>query len=571
MQAQYILVIEDAENRQIINLEDVTHSIGRHSSNSIVIDSNKISRKHAHLMRKFDQETQEYSYWVLDGDLQGNKSYNGIYLNGKRIFCKQLKDGDVINFGCKISAVYHKINYYQIYANDKNILEDIHKKTTLLIDRDNSEEKDHYDDLSERKTFYENLCESLDKAKENSQQMAILLINLENLKQIINDISDKNLSEKILAELAKILNTCFRSGDIVTRWKWDQFAVLLPKIRHTKNIEQITQRIFQNLEQPLILEENYITFKIELGSAIYPQDGTDIKSLLQAAKTNLDNQPKKLNISHTSPPSKPIIAGSKLAKVEYFLHQALEKQQFSLYYQPQLNLSTGKIEGLEALIRWQHPQKGLILPNRFISLAEQTNMIVPIGEWVLKTACQQAQIWQKELGVSSLSIAVNLSAQQFQDPELVDKIRKILETTGIAPDILELEITERTIRENEQLAHQSFSDLQKLGVRLSLDDFGTGYASLNYLQEFTFQTLKIAQSYVGELTDKPQDMALLSAIMAWSRLTRLNIVAEGVETQEQLELLRRLNCDKIQGYQISPPLEAEAATQFLALHFSQVA
>lgn len=417
----HLLVIESCNNRQAIELKNKIYSIGRHSSNNIVIDFEKISRKHATLIHKKDPKKNQDIYWILDGDLQGKKSRNGILINAKKCFVKELKDGDIINFGGNLNAVYHFI--YD--SSNLSQLKAINERTTLMLSNNH------------------------DKGQEK----------LENKNNKQQNLTEKN---------SKNFDLCVKSD--------------------------------------------------------------------------------------------------KLPQVKISLQRALEQEELLLYYQPLYNIQTGKIDCLEALLRWKHPKKGLILPSQIISLAEQTDLIIPIGQWVLKTACKQTQIWT-ELGLPSLSISVNLSSGQFCDPSLKKIISQVLNETGVIPKLLQLEITEKTIRKNENLATQIFDDLQNLGVHLSMDDFGTDYSSLSYLQQFPFDTLKIAQSFMKNFTNKPQDLALLSAVMAWGRITKLNIVAEGVETEEQLELLRRLNVQKIQDYHISVPLTAQEATQFLRLHF----
>ncbi|XHX76586.1 MAG: putative bifunctional diguanylate cyclase/phosphodiesterase [Stenomitos frigidus ULC029] len=251
--------------------------------------------------------------------------------------------------------------------------------------------------------------------------------------------------------------------------------------------------------------------------------------------------------------------------LESSLHQALERQQFVLHYQPQLNVNTGQITGMEALLRWQHPELGLIPPRVFIALAEENGLIVPIGEWVLRTACAQNKAWQA-VGLPHLRVAVNLSARQFQQPHLVETVAQTLAETCLSAYHLELEITETVMMHDVDFTTSMLKDLQAMGVNLAVDDFGTGYSSLGYLKRFPLNTIKIDQSFIRELTIDPNDAAIVTAVIALGRGLNLNVVAEGVETQAQLDYLRSHHCEEMQGYLFSRPMPAAAATQFLQAH-----
>jgi EAL domain-containing protein (putative c-di-GMP-specific phosphodiesterase class I) len=253
---------------------------------------------------------------------------------------------------------------------------------------------------------------------------------------------------------------------------------------------------------------------------------------------------------------------SELLALENSLHHALERHEFLLHYQPQVNINTHEITRIEALIRWQHPELGFVPPNVFIPLAEENGLIVPIGDWVLRTACAQNKLWQMA-GATSLRVAVNLSARQFQQPSLIETVVQILQDTQLDAESLELEVTETTAMQNVEFTVPMLKQLHSMGIHLSLDDFGTGYSSLGYLKKFPLDTLKIDQSFVRELTTDPNDAAIVRAVIALGQGLNLSVVAEGVETREQLAHLRSLNCREMQGYLFSRPMTAVAATQFL--------
>jgi EAL domain-containing protein (putative c-di-GMP-specific phosphodiesterase class I) len=253
---------------------------------------------------------------------------------------------------------------------------------------------------------------------------------------------------------------------------------------------------------------------------------------------------------------------ARLLKLEQVIHQALEKQQFTLCYQPQIEIKTGQVTAVETLIRWQHPEMGVILPSKFLALAEKTDLMLNLGKWVLRTACEQNLAWQRD-GLPPMTISVNLSNMEFQQPNLVEIVGRILEKVGLDPQWLELEITEKTLRQNIASARQIFQDFQSLGVRLALDDFGRGYSALGYLKEFPFRTLKLDQVFIRDLRGNSQEKAIISAAIALSEGFNFRVVAKGVETEQQAQILRNLECKEAQGYLFSRPLSAEATHQFL--------
>jgi EAL domain-containing protein (putative c-di-GMP-specific phosphodiesterase class I) len=257
----------------------------------------------------------------------------------------------------------------------------------------------------------------------------------------------------------------------------------------------------------------------------------------------------------------------ELLVLENELHHALKRREFVVYYQPQVNTTTGEITGMEALVRWQHPKFGLVAPDKFIPLAEETGLIVPIGEWVLKTACAQNKAWQ-DAGLPPLRVAVNLSVRQFQQPLLLNIVSQTLQETGLSPQFLDLEITETIAMQNVELTKAILSELHQMGVYLSIDDFGTGYCSLGYLKQFPLHTLKIDKSFVRDLATEPQNAGIINAIMMLGRGFNLRVIAEGVETEAEKDCLRSFQCEEMQGYLSSPPLPAEEATKLLQNSYS---
>jgi diguanylate cyclase (GGDEF)-like protein len=569
----HFLVIEDLYGRRTITLEQAFYSIGRHSSNSIVIYSKQVSRKHAILIRKKHKDFDNNSFFLIDGDGRGNQSNNSIFVNGKKCLVRELQDGDLINFGGRVNASYHILTGHiveEVPAPERSHQSDREAKTTLknISEQEETAIKPVYQDwltgLANRTLFHEHLSLAIANAQDKQQQFALIYLDVEQFEKINQKLGYSN-GDRLLKELGQRIESCLRVGDVVARWGGDEFAILLKQVNTSQDPSAVSKRILNALKLPFVVEKS-VYLRCNMGIAIYPQNGEDASSLLKTAKLNLESNKKSDRPLLPLAPLPPRASDPQLQRQESILRHAIEREQLALYYQPQVNIHTGEIYGMEALLRWHHPKMGTIYPQQFISWAEKSSLIVPLAEWVLRAACLQSQVWHSA-GLPRLPIAVNLSPRQFQQKHLVETIERILNDTGLDPYWLELEVTEQAILSNLNLTRQTLQRLSQLGVAVSLDDFGTGYGAIGYLQEFSLAKLKIAQACVRQLSTNPRSKATIATAIALGTNFNLRVVAEGVETQQQLDLLRALQCQEMQGYRFSQPVCSQDATQFLARHW----
>ncbi|WP_333396489.1 EAL domain-containing protein [Microcoleus sp. N9_A1] len=415
--------------------------------------------------------------------------------------------------------------------------------------------------LPNRILFNERLLASLKQAKQTQKMLAVMFLDLDRFKKI-NDTLGHAAGDRLLESFAGRISDTLRSTDTVARWGGDEFTILLPDINCLEDAVKTAQRIIDNLKPAFKLEGQPFHVSSSIGIALYPDDGEDAETLVKNADAALYRAKDMGRNNYQLYTSTMNPQGSQLLNLENRLHEALEQGEFEVFYQPKVNITTWKIQGMEALLRWQHPQLGLVTPATFIPIAEDNGLIVAIGEWVLQTACTQNKAWQDALQ-PDLRVAVNVSARQFQQFNLLEMVAKCLEKSGLAPKYLELEITETTAMQDVDYTTKVLRELQNMGVQIALDDFGTGYCSLNYLKKFPLNILKIDKSFVSGLTNDPCERAIAKAVATLGRDLNLSVVAEGVETKEQLECLRELHCQEIQGYYFSKPLSAGDASKLL--------
>lgn len=379
----------------------------------------------------------------------------------------------------------------------------------------------------------------------------------------INETLGATKGDRLLKAIAQRLTSSVGSDDSVGRIAADQFAIILAPVETKQAAVAVAQNILNSLSIPFLLDSQEVFITASIGISIYPQDARDIDTLLQNAETAIfaaRNQGGNQYQFYT--PQLQVASSDRLA-LETSLRYAIEREEFQVYYQPQVNLATGQIIGAEALVRWQNPNRGLISPADFIPLAEETGLIIPLGEWVLRSACIQAQAWSN-LGFPPLRIAVNLSSRQFNQSDLSEQLIKILHQTRLDPQWLELELTESMVVQNVEATIARLHEIRSLGIQISIDDFGTGYSSLSYLQKLPFDTLKIDQCFVRQLDNNPKNAALTRAIIDMARSLSLKVIAEGVETLQELAFLCQNRCDAMQGYLFSRPVSADEFQQLIA-------
>ncbi|HEX9493569.1 MAG TPA: EAL domain-containing protein, partial [Thermoanaerobaculia bacterium] len=416
--------------------------------------------------------------------------------------------------------------------------------------------------LPNRPLFMDRLIMALAQASRSNQRVAVFFLDLDRFKDI-NDSLGHSTGDGLLKAVAERIRRCVREGDTVARFGGDEFTLMIPKIDEVEDAAKIAQKILETLKIPFAINERELFVTTSVGISIYPNDGTDPETLVRNADSAMYRAKDQGRDNYQLyAPAMNARALERLA-LENMLRKALSHRELVLFYQPVAHMKTKNIVGVEALIRWKHPEMGMVSPAHFISVAESSGLIIPIGDWVLRTACKQAKLWQKKID-SELTVAVNLSARQFQQPNLVEEISEVLEETGLGAKYLELEITESNAMQNAENTIYTLRELKALGVRIAMDDFGTGYSSLNYLKRFPIDTLKLDQSFVRDITTDPSDAAIATAVIAMAHSLNLKVIGEGVEKEEQFAWLLKQNCDYIQGYLFSPPLAAENHEAYMA-------
>jgi diguanylate cyclase (GGDEF)-like protein/PAS domain S-box-containing protein len=419
--------------------------------------------------------------------------------------------------------------------------------------------------LPNRSLYRERLERVLEISAGKREIVAALLLDLDSFKYI-NDAFGHDTGDELLRQVGKRLQACLRSTDLVARFGGDEFAVLLAGVRRVGDIEGIAQKIIETLSEPFLLSSQRCIISASLGISLFPDDSTDLDTLMKYADIAMYRAKSTGKGSYQFFTAEMNLEVAGRVDLVSGMQDALDRGEFAVHYQPQVDIRTGRIFGVEALVRWLHPQAGLLLPDRFISFAEETGFIMNLGEFVLREACRQTAAWQRQ-DFDGFNVAVNLSPRQFFDRHLVSRIERILSETGLPPTSLELEITETMVISNIEAARAILNGLREIGVGIALDDFGTGYASMAYLKQLPFNKIKIDRQFIRDLERNRQDVAITDAIIRMADALGLSVLAEGVETEGQLRWLRTLKCDKAQGYFFARPVPPDECVRVLRSRF----
>ncbi|MBV6341998.1 sensor domain-containing protein [Candidatus Magnetobacterium casense] len=422
----------------------------------------------------------------------------------------------------------------------------------------------HFDsltDLPNRTLFYDRLGHILGHSRRYNQMFALLFLDLDGFK-FVNDSLGHDMGDLLIKMAAARLPKCVRASDTVAHVGGDEFVIILPLVEKAREAALVAEKIHEAFSTPFHLDTHECFITLSIGISIYPSDGDDVDTLLKNSDIAMYQAKEKGRNTYQFYNSEMNTRALRRLKLENNLRKALERNEFIIHYQPKIDLNSWSVCGVEALIRWINSQYGLISPAEFIPLAEDTGLIIAIGEWVLRTACAQAKQWL-DAGHTGLLMSVNLSARQFTSQNLVLLIENILQETGLPAGFLELELTESVVMDDAESAIKILRDIKTMGVHVAIDDFGMGYSSLSYLKRFPIDRLKIDKSFVRDITTDPDDEAIATAIIAMSHSLKLKVIAEGVETNGQLEFLRSLNCDEAQGYLFSKPLPVKDIEAYL--------
>ena len=529
------IVITDAENN-IIQVNKAFTEITGYSREESLGRNPRILKSGQH-----DWEFYRVMWEILlstgnwQGELMDRRKNGEVYPKWLSITVVRDEKGDITNFIALFSDITERKASYERIQHLAQF--------------------DALTNLPNRTLLNEYLDMSIGVAKRSKAQLAILFLDLDRFK-IVNDSLGHHAGDLLLKIVSDRLTNCIRETDTVARLGGDEFVILLPSIKEPGDAVSVAQKVVDAIAVPFLLEGNEVNIGTSIGIGIYPDNGLDRSTLIKNADAAMYHAKENGRNNFQFFSSEMNDKSFEQLALENDLRRAIKNEEFILNYQPQIDVLTGKIVGAEALIRWQHPEKGLVPPNNFIALAEKCGLIVPMGEWVIKTACAQNLAWQKE-GLPPMLIAVNIAAQQFRQKNFKESLMEIIGDIGLDPHLLELEITESALMENADSVLKTLHSLKEIGFHLSIDDFGTGYSSLSYLKHFPLDKLKIDRSFVIDITEDSNNNAIIETIINMGHNLKLKVIAEGVENAEQLATLKGLMCDEIQGYYFSRPLSPQ--------------
>lgn len=535
-----MLVDSQSQNIHLVWVERLSQGIERIAQEKIdltILDLSLPDAQGLECFMEFRRHAPQLPVIVLSGSDDEQLAIQAVQNGAQDYLVKGNVDSKSL-----VRAVRYALERHRMLTE----IENLHKNERYLAYHD------MLTGLPNRQLFYERLRQAVVHSKRNTKMLAILFIDLDGFKTV-NDTLGHRAGDLLLKSIAEKLKSSVRENDTVARLGGDEFTIKLADIVHPRDATKVAEKILRLFFEPFTVEGKELFITASIGISIYPHHGHDAEMLVKnadlamyRAKQQGKNKCTLYDLSFHA------LDNDRFAQ-KNSLMKALEAGELIAHYQPQMNLNNGTISGIEALVRWQHPEMGYLLPERFIPLAEETGLIVPLGEWMLRTACEQAKAWQ-DAGYHPGKVAVNISARQFRNNGLAETVSKTLKDTALAPDQLVLEITESCAMEDVEYTKKTLQELKNLGVSIALDDFGTGYSSLNYLKRFPVDKLKIDRSFVKGIPTNANDRAITAAIIALAHCLQLEVIAEGVENEEQLSFLRSEKCDEIQGYHFSQPL-----------------
>ncbi len=577
-----ILIIQELSETSIQTLDKQILTIGRSSRDDIVLKSKGVSRCHASIYAARGE------LWILDGDRKGKVSTNGVFVNGQRISVHQLKSYDVICFQKGVYALFvgpqqvmqtaegieeltrHLVHFLLGDDRDANFLQkrptQQSKKHHTLINVARIPFVDSLTKLPNRDSFFARVKKTLEFRQKVApdHNFAVLFIDVDRFK-MINDSLGHLAGDKFLIQVSKRLHSCLREGDMVARLGGDEFAILLDELHSPEEAIDIAKRLQQAIAKPLLIDDHELYPSVSIGIALSSLGYTTVEEIIRDADTAMYHAKKTGRSRFVVFDIEMHQQAAQLLRLDGDLRRAIEKQQLELYYQPIVSLTERRLVGFEALLRWHHPEKGLVSPDIFIPIAEENNLIYQIGQWVFESACRQLATWKTNSSISDpLTVNVNLSSKQLTEAKLVEKLIETVRKSGISPNELKLEVTESILMENSRHSLAVLQRLKQAGFHLVIDDFGTGYSSLSYLNKFPIDTLKIDRSFISKIdkSDTSTCVDITHAIISLAHSLGVNVVAEGIERLYHLAWLKQQKCDYGQGFLISKPIPADDATRF---------